>query len=61
MSKIIGTKTAADILKITQEGVRWLIRNGHLKGERPGRDWIVDEDSVMEYKVEMDKRKEGKR
>ena len=56
MSEKITTSQAAEILEITIRAVQGLLNRGSIRGEKFGRDWIVDKDSVYEYK----RRKEAK-
>jgi excisionase family DNA binding protein len=46
----LTTAEAAAILGLTRRRVLALIRAGLLKAEKPGRDWVVDRDSVERLK-----------
>ncbi len=45
----MSTEDAAQRLEYTVQHVRRLVRDGKLKGEKVGRDWIVSEPSLDEY------------
>lgn len=47
----IRVDEAAEQLGIPARTVRWLLLNKRLKGEKVGRDWLVDEKAVKAYKV----------
>lgn len=47
----ITTDEAAAHLQYTPQHVRRLIREGKLKGEKVGRDWIVEETSVARHQA----------
>lgn len=42
---------AARALKLSEEYVRRLLRNGSLKGERSGRKWLIRLDTIEAYKA----------
>ncbi len=42
----VGTAEAARMLKVTQQRVTQLIREGELKATRVGRTWVIDERSL---------------
>lgn len=44
----ITTETAADLLKVSPNRVRQLLRSGVINGRRVGRTWAVDAKSVKE-------------
>jgi excisionase family DNA binding protein len=48
-SPTLTTAEAAQRLGVTPGRICQLARAGKLEGERRGRDWLVDEDSVVEY------------
>lgn len=50
MTKKITTSQAAEILEISMRAVQALLNRGTLRGEKFGRDWSIDLDSVYEYK-----------
>jgi DNA adenine methylase len=45
----ISTHTAAELLGCTIQHIRLLIRQGKVRGEKVGRDWFADEETVREY------------
>lgn len=53
-SSAIGSQDAADRLGYTRQHVRRLIRAGHLRGRKLGRDWFVDPDSVGAYLASLE-------
>lgn len=54
---MLSTKEAAQRLGLKSTGaVRQLILSGTLKAEKFGRDWMVDEQSVEEYRTSDRKR-----
>ena len=56
----ITTKEAAELTGYFVTHVRHLIRKGHIKGQKFGRDWMVDRDSVLAYAKEMEQLGEAK-
>lgn len=50
MSKIVGTREAAEILGISTRAVVALIKRGTLSAKRLGREWLVDKRSIQAYK-----------
>jgi excisionase family DNA binding protein len=47
--------TAAQIaaaLGLTADGVRWRIRQGRIRAERIGRDWLIARNELERLKVE---------
>lgn len=50
MPEWITVNQAADILVVKPDRVRKLCRAGKLKTERFGRAWMVDRESVIDYK-----------
>jgi len=50
MSRKITTSDAAKILNISIRAVQGLLQRGTIRGEKFARDWMVDEESVYEYK-----------
>ncbi len=51
MTEIITTPQAAQRLGVTVDWINKLIRAGHLKARRIGRDWLVDAESVARYQA----------
>lgn len=47
---MMTTNEAAAALGLTRRRVIALINSGKLKAEKPGRDWIVDSESVEELR-----------
>jgi len=56
MTEFISTGEAAVILGITRQSMGWLLRNGRVKAQKVGRNWIVEKNSVLEYKKEREQR-----
>ncbi len=56
MTKLISTEEAATILGITRQSMAWLLRNGRVKAQKVGRSWVVEKDSLLEYKKEREQR-----
>jgi excisionase family DNA binding protein len=48
--RLITTKEAAAILEVNPRHVARLIREGKIKGEKIGRDHLINVDDVMAYK-----------
>lgn len=55
-SDYLTSREVATILDITIQWVVKLVKSGHLKGQKMGRDYIISRASVMRYKEERDKR-----
>jgi len=49
----ITTGEAARLTGYSSVTVRWLVREGRIKGRKRGRDWFVDKESVLDYVREM--------
>lgn len=47
---MINTKTAAQMLGLNVSRIRVLVSQGKIKGNKIGRDWIIDEKSVLARK-----------
>lgn len=50
--ELISTREAAELLKVTRQGICKMIWNGRLKATKLGNatsPWRIDKDSVMEY------------
>jgi excisionase family DNA binding protein len=47
----ITTRRAADLTGYTITHIRLLIRHGEIVGQKWGRDWQVNRDSLMSYLV----------
>lgn len=56
---IIDVNEAARILKITRQGVVYLIHRGILSGKRIGKNWALDRVEVEEYGKVRGKRNRG--
>ncbi len=41
MNGVFSTKEAADRLGLSADHVRRLLEQGHIKGKKLGRDWVV--------------------
>lgn len=50
MSNYIGSNEAARILGIRQRSILGLLKRGTLKGQKLGREWMIDKDSVLAYR-----------
>jgi len=46
MSALLTTAQAAQRLGIAESTVKLLLREGRLKGEKHGRDWIIPADTL---------------
>jgi excisionase family DNA binding protein len=60
MDEYISTNTAASMLGCTRQYIGELLRNGTLKGTKFEHQWIVDKNSVIEYKKKREKIKKSK-
>lgn len=49
MAEWITTKQAAELTGYTQRRVRQLAKAGKVKGQRWGRDWQIDQKSILSY------------
>jgi excisionase family DNA binding protein len=49
-SQFITISQAAELLGNTVQHVRLLARNGHLKANKVGRDWLMDRDAVLDLR-----------
>lgn len=49
MAKLITTVEAAKLTGFHRDYIRRLVSSGQVKGERLGRDWFVDERSILDY------------
>jgi hypothetical protein len=47
--RLISTQAAAELVGYTRDHVGLLLRRGIIKGDKPGRDWFVDEASLRQY------------
>lgn len=45
----LSTQEAADTLGYSRQHIRVLIRSGHLRAERVGRNWLILAEAVQEY------------
>ena len=52
----LTTKETAEALKISPTRVRQMLQDNVLKGEKIGRDWMIDPSSVEARKKKMDKK-----
>jgi excisionase family DNA binding protein len=50
MTTHVTTAQAAQIIGCVDSRVRQLLREGALRGERVGRDWLVDRKSAESYR-----------
>jgi excisionase family DNA binding protein len=50
MESVLTVPEAAEILGVTQQRVRFLVRRRRLHGQKLGRDWVVSRKSVEERK-----------
>lgn len=50
MEGYVSTAEAARIIKCNDSRVRQLLREKKLRGERTGRDWLVEKKSAEEYR-----------
>lgn len=51
--KLLSVPAAAKELKVSEQRVRQLLRDNKLKGDQPGRDWVVDAQSVADRKAKL--------
>jgi len=56
----VTTKQAAKELGYTVQHTRLLIREGHLKAQKLGRDWLILKESVATYKITQPQETENK-
>lgn len=54
---LISTREASEVLDCTVQHVRLLIRQGKVRGERVGRDWFADEETIREFATSRYERK----
>jgi len=54
MPEWITTAEAAELTGYDPAHIRWLVREGHVKGKKFGRDWMVDHADLLTYKRQMD-------
>lgn len=47
--KIISTKEAADLLQLSEQRVRALLKQGKIKGQQLGKQWLIDKQSFQSY------------
>jgi excisionase family DNA binding protein len=45
----ITTQEAAEILGVTRQHIAYLIREGIIKGQKIGRDWLTTRSAVQDY------------
>lgn len=59
----LTTEQAGEMLEYDQSQVRRLIKSGKIKGQKFGRDWMVDKSSLLEFKsqVQSQPKKRGRR
>lgn len=55
MQKLITTVQAAQLTGYHRDYIRRLVSSGKVKGERLGRDWLVDQQSLMTHLKAMEK------
>ena len=51
MHEVITAKAASDVLKISEQRVRTLLRAGAIEGKQVGKHWITTEAAVKAYKL----------
>jgi excisionase family DNA binding protein len=56
----ITTAEAAELTGYDPAHIRWLIRENRIKGKKFGRDWMVDRETLLDYKRKMDELGSGK-
>jgi excisionase family DNA binding protein len=47
--KLLSSHEAAKMLDVHRSRVRQLCRSGKLKGNKVGRDWIINVDEIKKY------------
>lgn len=55
MARLITTTEAAQLTGYARDYVRQLVKSGKVKGKRLGRDWLIDERSLLRYKATLTK------
>jgi|GEM_PF-4623294 len=56
MSNIVGTKEAAKMLEVTRQWVLILINRERLEAKKIGTSYVIDVDSIKEYRREVQKK-----
>ena len=46
---VISTKEAAEMMQLTEQRVRTLLKNGTIAGQQLGKQWLVDRESLLQY------------
>lgn len=54
MGKVIGTKEASTLTGYTASHIRQLAARSEIEAVKVGRDWLIDRNSIIEYKQEME-------
>ncbi len=54
MGTLVSVSKAADLSQYTTAHVRQLLRKQLIKGEKQGGIWLVELESLLTYKQEMD-------
>ena len=49
MPEWISTKEAAEYTGYSESNIRYLLREGKVKGRKFGRDWFTTEEALREY------------
>ena len=52
LEEIITVQEAAEILGITERGVRWNCESGKYKARKAGKVWLIDRKSIEMQKAE---------
>ena len=53
MAELILAKDAANTSQYSLSHITWLLRKGHVLGQKLGRDWWVDPDDLERYEKQM--------
>lgn len=53
MANLVLVDQAAQISEYDKDHIRYLARKGFIRGEKHGRIWLVDLDSLKEYESRM--------
>jgi excisionase family DNA binding protein len=54
-SEWLTTKEAAELSGYKPVSVRWMVREGKIEGQKMGRDWVVNRESLLNYVDKMEK------
>lgn len=46
---VMGTKEAAGLLRLSEQRVRTLLKQGKIRGQQLGKQWLIDKQSFQHY------------